>query len=121
MLFENKPFSSHGGITLSFKIECDALNDADLATLADLINRGFVFGKVYGVPRGGTRLADALRKFCVASEVTLIVDDVFTTGASMENARQEIGENSVGVVIFARADCPSWIHPIFQLSEWARP
>jgi len=29
--------------------------------------------------------------------------------------------SSIGVVIYARSRCPSWIYPVFQLAEWARP
>jgi hypothetical protein len=38
----------------------------------------------------------------------------FSTLASMEEAKkQKSWANAVGVVIFARGVCPSWIHPIF--------
>ena len=42
----------------------------------------------------------------------LIVDDVFTTGASME-ALHTPGD--IGAVVFARGLCPSWITPLFQM------
>ncbi len=119
-LFENKDFVSHAGVGLHFKIECDALSDGDIETLADIVQRRLSFGSVHGVPRGGVRLANALQKFCVPCSQVLIVDDVFTTGMSMEEARKKIGQDSLGVVIFARNTCPEWIYPIFELSKWAR-
>jgi len=120
-LFKNEPFFSHAGIKLLFKIECDVLDDEDVETLAAIVSRKFTFGRVYGVPRGGLRLAAALEKFRSPGGKTLIVDDVFTTGTSMEEARREMGADSIGIVIFARGKCPPWIHPIFRLAEWAGP
>jgi hypothetical protein len=118
-LLKNQPFSSHSGLHLPFKIDCDALSREDIKTITGIIARKFTFREVYGVPRGGIRLAKALRSFCLPTgQHTLIVDDVFTTGASMEEARKKIGINSIGVVIFARRPCPAWIRPVFQLSEW---
>jgi len=121
-LFLNESFVSHAGINLDFKIDCDALSDGDLETIAKRISRHFIFGKIYGVPRGGLRLAAALEQFRSPNcETTLIVDDVFTTGTSMEDARLTVGMDSVGVVIWARGNCPSWIHSFNQLAEWAGP
>jgi hypothetical protein len=121
-LFVNESIVSHVGLNLPFKIECDALGDEDIRTIADIVTRRFIFGKVHGIPRGGIRLAEALRRFrSPDSKTTLIVDDVLTTAMSMEEARREIGPNSIGVVIFARGKCPAWIYPVFQLGEWAGP
>lgn len=111
-LFVNQTFVSHSGKVLDFKIDCDALTDADLATLASVIAKRFKFGAVEGVPRGGLRLAEALQPY-VTKGPALIVDDVLTTGASMEQARKALTDR--GVVIFARGPCPSWITPIFKL------
>lgn len=119
-LFENKGFVSHSGISLPFKINCDALLDEDIETLADIISKKFKFSKVYGVPRGGIRLANALEKYLSPEGPILIVDDVLTTGKSMEIFKEEIGGNgAIGVVIFARGECPKWIKPIFVLQSWA--
>ncbi len=120
-LFADQSFVGHAGGRLSFKIECDALSDQDLETIAGIIGRTHLFGKVYGVPRGGLRLAAALQKHCLSYGQTLIVDDVLTTGTSMEEARRLIGEPSQGIVLFARGPCPTWIHPVFQLAPWAGP
>ncbi len=120
--FQNEPFVSHSGLKLPFNINCDGLTDEDIETLALIIKRAFSFGKVHGVPRGGLRLAEALKKYCSPNGgSTLIVDDVCTTGTSMEQARRGIDRSSFGIVIYARQDCPSWITPMFTLGPDFRP
>ena len=110
-LFVDGEIISHSGLSLPYKIECDALSDSEIATLAAEIARHFVFREVVGVPRGGLRLAAALQRYCSDMGDLLIVDDVLTTGASMEELRP--GHIAQGVVIFARGPCPSWITPLF--------
>lgn len=119
-LFVNGEFTSHSGLKLPFKIDCDALTDNDLDTLAVEITRRVVrFKSVHGIPRGGWRLAGALRRYATGSNLdpVLIVDDVLTTGASMQEGRRRYGSNTIGVVIFARGPCSDWIVPLF----FARP
>ena len=118
-LFKNEPIISHAGLSLLFKIECDALTDEDIETLASIISRAHKFKEVHGIPRGGIRLANALQKYLSEEGKVLIVDDLFTTGKSMEGAKSKIGGDPLGVVIFARGACPQWIFPIFQLGQWA--
>lgn len=116
-LFIHKDFVMHSGGIAHYKIDCDALTDEDIETLAWMIAQKGKFQRVYGVPRGGERLANALRKYCTA-EVgpRLIVDDVYTTGQSMEHVKSSLGwSDAVGVVIFARGVTPDWIKPIFQM------
>ena len=48
----------------------------------------------------------------------LIVDDVLTTGASMEHERARCSGRTIGVVLFARGPCPEWIHPVFRMDPW---
>lgn len=77
-----------------------------------------VYGKVIGVPRGGLRLAAALLPYERLGYPLLIVDDVLTTGISMQEMRDRFPlEEAIGVVIFARGQCPDWIRPIFTVSE----
>ena len=46
----------------------------------------------------------------------LIVDDVFTTGSSIEKERiRSTRRDQIGVVIFARNPTPAWVHPIFTM------
>jgi len=86
-----------------------------------------------GIPRGGERLAEALEEY-EDPEMwsTLIVDDVLTTGASMEEARLSLfaedptlrETNVMGVVLFSRMvqeDKPSWVKALFQIWDYADP
>jgi len=120
-LFVNQSFVSHAGLKLPFKIECDPLTDDDITTLASIIGKNLKFRDVFGIPKGGVKLATALKKYSASTGPILIVDDVFTTGTSMEEARSKIGDDSIGVVVFSRGECPSWVSVVFQLSEWAGP
>ena len=122
-LFESKTFIGHAGGELTFKIECDALTPDDYATLATLIGEKLTFSKVVGVPSGGLPLAEALEQYCAETGPLLIVDDVLTTGTSMEEVRKQVDsdqEEVIGLVIFSRGRCPDWVKSIFQLSEWAQ-
>ncbi len=117
-IFIRQNITLHSGKPSDFKIECDGLSDEDINTLAFLIAKQITFGKVVGVPSGGLRLAEALKQYHTpSSENTLIADDVLTTGGSMEEMRKKVEGKSVGVVIFARGKCPSWIMPMFQMME----
>jgi orotate phosphoribosyltransferase len=120
-LFIDNEFTGHAGSTLKFKIECDALTHEDIEAIAAIIARTHTFSKVHGVPRGGLRLAQALEKYVSPDGLTLIVDDVLTSGMSMEEARKDCKDEILGIVIFARGPCPEWVKPVFQLSEWAGP
>ncbi len=117
-LFEKKDFISHSNIELDWKIDCDFLTDKDIETLAFIIQKDFKFKKVIGVPTGGLRLAAALQKYEDVNEYNyLIVDDVLTTGKSMEEERKRIynfNTTAFGVVIFARGNCPHWVTSIFK-------
>lgn len=118
-LFQKEDFISHSGLPLKWKIECDALTDGDIECLAMLIAENIgKFGQVEGVPRGGLRLAEALKPY-VTEGPLLLVDDVYTTGRSMELYRKShtlIGERVIGAVIFARNNITQhWIVPLFYL------
>lgn len=121
-LFTPGPFTSHSGLTLPFKIDCDALTDADLDTLALHYARRQQYGEVHGVPSGGLRFAHALHQYRhPMSSFILIVDDVLTTGASITELRDEWLEQYhwkiIGLVIFARGPCPAWVTPLFRMGE----
>ena len=99
-LFQLGNFVSHAGKELEWKIECDALTDDDWECLAKMISEKTQFGSVYGIPRGGTKLANALQKYCnPKNPLRLVVDDVWTTGKSMRDVMQK---NDIGFVVFAR-------------------
>jgi orotate phosphoribosyltransferase len=122
-------FTLNSGAKSPFKIECDAFTDEDWKTLADLIRQMVGdFSSVEGVPRGGLRLAKELEPYAVSlSNYHLLVDDVLTTGGSMEKAASQvhlIHQKLVkGTVVFARGQCPHWIRAVFQMPEcfWIKP
>lgn len=130
-LFATGNFALHSGAKTNWKIDVGALSDADIAALAEMIRQIIgPFGSVEGVPRGGLRLAAALQPHVQLSGRHLIVDDVLTTGRSMEEARQRYDGGRVppegtvrGAVIFARGQCPHWVRSLFQMPEelWMRP
>jgi hypoxanthine phosphoribosyltransferase len=90
-----------------------------------MISEQFSFYAVHGIPTGAVRIERALNKYCNPnSSYLLIVDDVLTTGNSMEEAKLRFEtdynqENILGVVLFARVKPPEWVYPIFQL--WSKP
>lgn len=115
-LFKNGNFVSRSGVNLSFKIECDALTDNDIKCIADFIASKIEFYDVYGIPSGGTRLEMALEKHKTKSDIFLIVDDVLTTGKSMEfEKNKRFDKKVIGWVIFARSKPHHWINSMFQL------
>jgi hypothetical protein len=113
MLFVQKEFISHSGLSLTWKIDCDALANTDIEVCAWLIAQHVAFCEVLGIPKGGMRLAETLKKYKTKSSTILLVDDVFTTGKSMEEARKKINNDCRGAVIFARQQTPAWILPLF--------
>lgn len=116
-LFKTEEFISHAGLRLDWKIECDALTDEDLATLAK-VGAKMVgeFGSVYGIPSGGLKFAKALHQYITPGGPRLIVDDVLTTGKSMKEVHREY--NDKGLVIFARSKPDYWIDAIFQFNAY---
>ena len=123
-LFKHGEFVSHSGLTLPFKIDCDALSNESVECIAEYVASKVDFGFVEGIPRGGIRLADALEKYAVweAPFNILIVDDVLTTGTSVERAKadqppQVHPDDVIGFVIFARTKPPDWVHAMFVLGE----
>jgi hypothetical protein len=123
-LFTKGEFTSHSGVKLSFKIDCDFLTDDDLDCLAWVFAVEFPYRHVWSVPTGGDRWANALRRYLrnhgtpALDGPVIIADDVLTTSASMEEKRLELAvpEHARGVVLFARGPCPDWIQPIFTLN-----
>lgn len=118
-LFQLGSFDLHSGENSDYKIECDALTNEDWEALAYLIQKRENFRKVVGVPTGGIKLADALSKYVIDDPYlpVLIVDDVLTTGKSMEEHKKKLNESYVlGYVVFARVRCPAWIYSLFQMN-----
>lgn len=122
-LFNVGNYKLHSGRDDFFKIDCDLLSDADIASLAYLISSKVSFSHVTGIPRGGLRFQYALEPYETKDyeDPWLIIDDVLSTGGSMETQRRNImsiGSNVIGIVIFARGQCPDWITPVFQMHEF---
>lgn len=117
-LFQLGDFILHSGDISHFKIDCDALTFEDWEAIAFLVKEKFKFSKVIGIPEGGIKLAQALEKYIELGHQTLIVDDVYTTGNSMFAMNVNRPEMCIGVVLFARGKCPSWVWPIFSLYDW---
>ena len=114
-MFRLGTFTSHSGMLLPWKIDCDTLTIEDWKCLAWKVS-GLVtpFGIVEAVPRGGCHPANWLEPYKTKDSLSLlIVDDVLSTGQSME--AQRAGRKAMGVVIFARGLCPKWITPLFQM------
>lgn len=127
-LFNLGEFKLHSGEVSNFKIDCDALTDDDLYTVAYLISRELQpYNFVVGVPQGGLRLAEMFKEFETKEELPpslLIVDDVLTTGASMNFEYQKHKDRFKmiqGAVIFDRRETyelygnsVGWIRPLFR-------
>lgn len=118
-LFQKNIIKLHSGQISDFKIECDSLSYLDVECLSYLISKKFKFSEVFGVPSGGIKFENCLKQYCILNSdyPTLIIDDVLTTGSSMEQFKLNLSiDNIIGVVIFARGKCPDWITPIFQFN-----
>lgn len=119
-LFQAGDFTLRGGRKSIFKLECDALTPEDWDGLAAMAVEFLPpFGSVVGVPRGGLRFADALRKYATSdSDLLLIAEDVCTTGGSMERFLEDVGSPSEvwGVCVFARGPVPDWAESVFPIN-----
>jgi len=123
-LFNWGEFKSHSELMLPFKINCDALSREDIKCIARIIASKTSFGIVEGIPGGGCRLAAELEPYARpdAPFNILIVDDVLTTGASMEQRKammppQVHPDDVVGWAIFARTEPPEWVNAVFKLGD----
>ena len=86
-LFQLGDFTSHAGLPLKWKIECDAINNYEWDCLATMIMmyQHEPFSKVLGIPRGGLPLQKAMEKYVTEGDHPwMVVDDVYTTGTSFK-------------------------------------
>src|SRR6266705_3236158 len=96
-LFELGGFTLHSGQASYWRINAEALDADSLVTIAEWVSIKLPpFGSVEGVPTGGLALAEAFKEHVTFGPV-LIVDDVFTTGKSMEMQRD--GRKAIGFVV----------------------
>lgn len=136
-LFQWGDFTLHSGEKSWWRIDCDDLTDSEIALFAKLIREraGMFHHAACPVSHYGSaapRLVRALSTYRSdwlgrGNFVCLIVDDVLTTGASMEEVKAKEGAARSlpsgkktefwGAVLFARGPCPDWITPIFQLVQ----
>ncbi len=117
-LFQRTEYRMASGGVSQYRIDCDALAEADLDTLAWLVASKGAFRAVATASQRGQRFAAALERYRSDAGVRLIVDDVLTTGGSMEAARERTGwHDAVGIVLFARGPCPAWVLPLFSM-QW---
>jgi len=126
-LFQGEYVWLHSHEATDFKIDCDALTDDDLVSLAKIISRKISFGRVYGIPRGGERLVKALEKYKSPYKNTiLVVDDVLTTGSSFRQFRRQLEKELditqdipevIGICIFCRRpeNKPDWVMSVFDM------
>ena len=119
-LFQKIDFKSHSGIDLTWKIEMDALGKMEWKCLAHMIMEyeGRPFCEAIGIPSGGVYLGALLNEYSTKNyeeHPYLIVDDVLTTGRSMEEYAKKY-DNVIGWVIFSRTRLHSdWITPLFEM------
>ena len=121
-LFNTGKFILASGQSNSFKIDCDALTEEDLkAVCLEMVDRLPFFHEAHGVPTGGVALARHFNMHsCYRFEGSgiLIVDDVWTTGGSVNRFIDEKGfdrEDLSCAVIFARGETPDWVYPLFRM------
>lgn len=116
-LFQTGDFTLASGAKSRWKLECDALTQADWEGLAAIAMEHLPpFRAVFGVPRGGLPLARALDQHVAMSGPVLIVDDVWTTGGSIKKFIKEWEFNDyIGLVAFARNPVESWVTALFQM------
>lgn len=132
MLFQWGNFKLHSGEESWWRIDCDALSDSEIELFAKLIREKIgPFTEVICPDShhgsAAPKLVRALYRY--KSDwlpgrnifVPLLVDDVLTTGKSLEElkmSRMKIwphGAEPVGIVLFARGECPDWITPVFRM------
>jgi len=120
-IFQQGDFKSHAGLDLSWKIECDGISNKEWQCIAEIIMdlEKRPFQAAIGIPRGGLIHGTYLNQHSTQNikDPYLIVDDVLTTGGSMETFREESfsDKNSFGWVVFARSIPPSWCKALFQM------
>jgi len=122
-LFEEGDFIAHSGGKLHWKIEMDALHSNEWKCIARMImeHETRPFCSALGVPRGGVELGRYLNEYATENfdDPYLIVDDVLTTGKSMDDFVNEYFRNRepnyFGWVVFARTKPQHWVKALFQM------
>ena len=127
-LFQDGDFTSHAGLPLKWKLECDAITDDEWRCLAKMVMdyQTRPFYKAVGIPRGGLKFAEAMNEYASDNDTDqiMICDDVFTTGTSMlDFIKEEYPMWSMGQgyrwVAFARK--PSNVNPYHTRALFTMP
>lgn len=118
----------HSGGKSDFIVDCANLSDSAMECIAYLLHKklSHPFGSIEGVPAGGLRIAEYMGKYITPeAKRVLIVDDVLTTGNSMEE--QLKGRNRyqdvMGAVIVVRGNLQQnywnrqWITHLITIEE----
>ena len=121
-LFQKIDFKSHSGLDLTWKIEMDALTPNEWDCISHMIRElSPPFREVIGIPRGGNVLGKLMNRHGTGKreDPICIVDDVLTTGESMnefKTKRQWRNPSKyIGWVVFARSQPPDWVTALFQM------
>lgn len=132
-LFEHGDFTSHAGLPLKWKLECDAISPDEWKAIAKMVMdyQERPFYKAVGIPRGGVPFADAMNEYASGdpSDQIMICDDVFTTGTSMQDfIKENYPEWTAGQgfrwVVFARQPCyehPHHVRALFTMPKLPDP
>ena len=121
-LFQKVDFKSHSGLDLTWKIEMDALSHGEWECIAQMIMELTPpFKEAIGIPRGGNILGKLMNKHGTGKreDPICIVDDVLTTGGSMEEFKTKRQWRNpskyIGWVVFSRSQTPQWVNALFQM------
>lgn len=124
-LFQLGDFILASGETSNFKIECDALTPEDWECLGRLLYQKIIyeigpFGWTIAIPKGGWPIAGELQKYITKDcPYTLFVDDVWTTGTSMNNYingfNDVVKQHVKKAVVFARNPVPDDVVALFKM------
>lgn len=124
-LIESGKFTLSSGQETAWRFNEEGLSDETLDALAKIVCRTWIVGladQIVPAEHGGIRFANALRYKHAKIENgrkqhTLVVDDVFTSGRSMERERLKYEEPVIGLVILERKPSPTWVYPIFTVNN----
>ena len=106
-LFTAGDFTSHAGLPLKWKLECDAISPDEWRCIAKMIKdyQTEPFQAAVGIPRGGAPMGFALNAYATDNPENKLLsfDDVYTTGTSFKDYCEEHKHDDVFKwVLFAR-------------------
>ena len=131
-LFQWGRFNSSAGKQLNWKFDCDFLTDGDWEALGRMAwekmddRAGLDFVPADDKKSGNANKFAAAIAACgglIKPTFPCIVDDVWTTGKTMETKKRQLvklGHNAnkiIGVVVLARGPYPAWVKPVLKL-DW---